>query len=66
MRGLGGGGDASYLYCDLTGSFVKEIFDYNSDVNQKDASRPCGDTFPSSAIIGSEMGLGKTVIARYF
>jgi len=63
MRGLCGSGDSSYFYCELTGSLVKEIFDYNSDVNQNDASRPGGDTFPSSAIIGSEMGLGKTVMA---
>ena len=55
MRGLGAGGEASYFYCELTGSFVKQIFDYNSDVKQKDASRLGGDTFPSSEILGSEM-----------
>mmetsp|Transcript_32798 Transcript_32798/g.68981 ORF Transcript_32798/g.68981 Transcript_32798/m.68981 type:complete len:1630 (-) Transcript_32798:512-5401(-) len=62
MRGLNGNGQ-SFFYCELTGSIVKEIFDYHSDVDQKDSSKLGGDTFPSAAIIGSEMGLGKTVIA---
>ena len=94
MRGRGSGGsDKSYFYCELTGTFAKEIFDYHSDVDQKgsstlsyglfrlpasrrllhfcfcyfdiiiDASKLGGDSFPSCAIIGQEMGLGKTVIA---
>jgi SNF2 family DNA or RNA helicase len=61
MRGLEV--DDGYFYCELTGSLVKEIFNYNADVVQKDASKLGGDTFPSSAILGSEMGLGKTVMA---
>jgi len=63
MRGLGNNGNNSFFFCDLTGSICGDIFDYRSDVDQKDASKNCGDSFPSSAIIGSEMGLGKTVIA---
>ncbi|KAL9179984.1 hypothetical protein ACHAXT_007954 [Thalassiosira profunda] len=61
MRCLGG--SEEFFYCELTGSICNDIFDYNVDVDQKDASKLCGSTFPSSAIIGSEMGLGKTVIA---
>ena len=61
MRGLDI--DDGYFYCELTGSLLKEIFNYNSDVGQGDASTLGGDTFPSSAILGSEMGLGKTVMA---
>jgi len=56
-------GDKSFFYCELTGTIVKNIFNYNEDVQQKDASKSGGDAFPSSAIIGQEMGLGKTVIA---
>ena len=63
MRGLGGNGQQDFFFCDLTGSILSDIFDYRSDVDQKDASKYCGDSFPSSAIVGSEMGLGKTVIA---
>lgn len=61
MRGLDI--DDGYFYCELTGSLLKQIFNYNSDVGQGDASTLGGDTFPSSAILGSEMGLGKTVMA---
>lgn len=37
MRGLGGGNDKSscYYYCELTGSILRDIFDYQSDVDQK-------------------------------
>ncbi|KAL7550676.1 hypothetical protein ACHAWF_013896 [Thalassiosira exigua] len=63
MRGLNVAGKQSFYYCDLTGSIVSDIFSYKSDINQADAAQPLGDAFPSSAIIGSEMGLGKTVIA---
>ena len=59
-RGLTRSSEQGFFYCDLTGSIVKEIFDYNSDVDQKDASKLGGDAFPSAAIIGQEMGLGKT------
>jgi len=52
-----------FFFCDLTGSILMNLFDYRSDVEQKDASKHCGDSFPSSAILGSAMGLGKTVIA---
>ena len=31
----GAGIDNSYFYCDLTGSIVREIFDYRADVDQK-------------------------------
>ena len=61
MRGRSAsGGDKRFFYCELTGTIVKEIFNYHSDVDQKDASAFGGDSFPSSAIIGQEMGLGKT------
>ena len=63
MRGFGGNENQGFFFCDLTGSILRCIFDYQSDVDQKDASELCGDSFPSSAILGSEMGLGKTVIA---
>ena len=44
MRGRGSGGsDKSYFYCELTGTFAKEIFDYHSDVDQKGSSTlSCG------------------------
>ena len=63
MRGFGGNDQHGFFFCDLTGSILLDIFNYRSDVDQKDASEYCGDRFPSSAIVGSEMGLGKTVIA---
>ena len=63
MRGFGGNDQHEFFFCDLTGSILNDIFNYRSDVDQKDASKYCGDSFPSSAILGSEMGLGKTVIA---
>lgn len=63
MRGFGGNDQHGFFFCDLTGSILSDIFDYRSDVDQNDASDYCGDSFPSSAIVGSEMGLGKTVIA---
>lgn len=67
MRGReASGGDTSYFYSELTGTFAKDIFDYKNDVLQKDASGRGGDSFPSSAIIGSEMGLGKTGKCRFF
>jgi hypothetical protein len=34
-RGLGGGDGGVYYYCELTGSLVKDIFNYSSDVDQK-------------------------------
>lgn len=34
MRGLGGK-EQGFFYCELTGSIVREIFDYHSDVDQK-------------------------------
>ena len=61
MRGLEV--DDGYFYCDLTGLIVKDIFNYNADVVQSDASKLGGNPFPSSAILGSEMGLGKPVMA---
>ena len=54
MRGIGS--DQSFYFCELTGSIIRDIFDYSKDVGQKDAAKLCGDSFPSSAIIGSEMG----------
>ena len=51
-RGFRADDEAPYFYCELTGSFVKDIFDYCSDVQQKDAARLGGDSFPSSAILG--------------
>ncbi|KAL7534170.1 hypothetical protein ACHAXR_005696, partial [Thalassiosira sp. AJA248-18] len=46
MRGItrGSSDTNSYFYCELTGSIVKDIFNYRSDVDQKDASKLCGDT----------------------
>ena len=35
MTGLGGGDDEAYFYCELTGSLVKNIFNYHADVEQK-------------------------------
>ena len=35
MTGLGGGDDETYFYCELTGSLVKNIFNYHADVEQK-------------------------------
>lgn len=35
MRGYGESKDSSFFYCELTGSIVKEIFDFTSDVEQK-------------------------------
>lgn len=61
MRG-GHKGDFEYYYCKVTGSILKNIFDFHSDVDQKDAAKHCG-SLPSCAILGEEMGLGKTVIA---
>ncbi|KAL7541871.1 hypothetical protein ACHAXR_011300 [Thalassiosira sp. AJA248-18] len=63
MRGLNSSGAQTWYFCDLTGTIVRNIFHYASDVGQVDAAPLRGDSFPSSAIIGSEMGLGKTVIA---
>lgn len=72
--GLGSGGELwsrmrsldvsgrEFFYCELTGSIVKDIFDFHTDVEQKDAAKHCVN-LPSGAILGEEMGLGKTVIA---
>ena len=59
-RGVSGGSSVGYYYSHLTGSLIREIFNYEADVEQKDVSKLCGDSYPSAAIIGSEMGLGKT------
>ena len=61
MRGLNC--DQSFYFCEVTGSLVLDIFNYASDVEQSDSAIYQGDTFPSSAIVASEMGLGKTVMA---
>lgn len=60
MRSLDDKGE--FFYCELTGSIIKNIFDFRSDVDQADVSKHCGK-FPSGGILGEEMGLGKTVIA---
>ncbi|CAB9512612.1 regulator of chromatin subfamily A member 3-like 1 [Seminavis robusta] len=54
--------DHMYFYCELTGSFALDIFDFKTDVDQSDAS---ANRFgcPTGGCLGSEMGLGKTVIA---
>ena len=51
-----------YYYCNLTGSIVQKIFDYRTDIQQKNASYQFGK-YPSYGILGEEMGLGKTIIA---
>ncbi len=61
MRPLDASNDG-YFYSHLTGSIVRDIFKYATDVDQKDAANPCGK-FPTGGILGEEMGLGKTVIA---
>jgi len=73
QTGLGFGGElwsrmrslddkSEFFYCELTGSIIKNIFDFRSDVDQADVSKHCGK-FPTGGILGEEMGLGKTVIA---
>jgi PHD-finger len=46
-----------FFYCELTGSFALDIFDFQSSSGQKNASR---DRFgkPTGGILGEEMGLG--------
>jgi len=59
MQALDGGGD--YFYCDITGSFLKDIFDIKSDTDQDDDATYYG-SLPAGGILGEEMGLGKTII----
>ena len=51
MQALDGGGD--YFYCDITGSFLKNIFDIKSDTDQGDDSIYYG-SLPTGGILGEE------------
>ena len=59
MQFLDGSGE--YFFCRATGTFAKEIFNFRSDADKASVARPFGG-FPTGSIIGSEMGLGKTII----
>eukprot|EP01043_Picozoa_sp_COSAG02_P038752 COSAG02_NODE_3010_length_7554_cov_14.731590_4_plen_1222_part_01 len=61
LRFLGSDVDSQYFYCELTGSVALDIFDFRSDVGQKNAAK-CFGAFPTGGILGEEMGLGKTMI----
>ena len=41
----------TYYFCDLTGTFSFDIFDYSSEANQKDVAKPCG-SLPAGGILG--------------
>ena len=51
MRFLDGKGD--YYYCELTGSFVRDIFDFRSDVGQNDVATNNGG-LPVGGVLGEE------------
>ena len=46
-----------FFYCDLTGSFALDIFDFQSDSGQQNAA-PDRFSKPTGGILGEEMGLG--------
>ena len=51
-----------YFYCDLTGSWALDIFDFRGDVQQRNASLNMFQ-MPTASILGLEMGMGKTAVA---
>ena len=59
MRFFGSAQAIDYFYCELTGTFSLDIFDFRSETGQKDAARNFGGTLPTAGILGEEMGLGE-------
>jgi hypothetical protein len=51
MQFLDGTGD--FYYCEVTGSFIKDIFDFKSDAEQQDVARHYG-SLPTGGILGEE------------
>jgi hypothetical protein len=51
MQFLDGTGD--FYYCEITGSFIKDIFDFKSDAEQQDVARHYG-SLPTGGILGEE------------
>jgi len=60
-RFLGNSKDMDYFFCELTGTFCLDLFDFRSETGQKGISESFGG-FPRGGILGEEMGLGKTII----
>jgi len=50
-----------YFYCEVTGSFALNIFEFKKDVGQSDAS---DNRFqmPTGGVLADEMGMGKTAV----
>ena len=48
-----GAGTGDYFYCDITGSFLKDIFDIKSDTDQDDDATYYG-SLPAGGILGEE------------
>jgi SNF2 family DNA or RNA helicase len=48
---------SDFFYCELTGSFVLDIFDFQTDIQQKSASIN-RFAMPTGGVLGEEMGLG--------
>jgi len=59
MRFFGNAHAIDYFYCELTGTFSLDIFDFRSETGQKDAAQNFGGSLPTAGILGEEMGLGE-------
>ena len=59
MRFFGSAQAIDYFYCELTGTFSLDIFDFRSETGQADAAQNFGGTLPTAGILGEEMGLGE-------
>ena len=59
LRFFGSAQATDYFYCELTGTFSLDIFDFRSETGQRDAALNFGGFLPTAGILGEEMGLGE-------
>ena len=59
FRFFGNAQGTDYFYCELTGTFSLDIFDFRAETGQKDAALNFGGSLPTAGILGEEMGLGE-------